>query len=223
MDHLDQTQVHMLGLITQISFWYNISDEDIKQSRENYLLSYSNQQTQLEQEYNNEEDSQETVIETQESQTGNITKEPETSNITKEPETKSSKNWGSDDEDVDYEFEELHDSDVSLSDHKIANSTENEEDQEYDSDSDNYSTDSVKIWIKSRREFKERIGSGIKICPNYSDCELEECANFHIKPDYICDHAVDDYCHNNQCEKIIIKKCRKGKKCKDNSCSYRHI
>lgn len=81
-----------------------------------------------------------------------------------------------------------------------------------------------KIWIESRRDFRDKLDNGLKICPNYYECFDDECGCFHVKKEFICNHAVDNnYCNDYSCTKIIIKKCRKGNKCKDNKCSFRHI
>jgi hypothetical protein len=79
-------------------------------------------------------------------------------------------------------------------------------------------------WICTRRDFRDRLNSGIKICPDYSTCNNAACKNFHIEDQFICKHATNDnYCPEDGCDKIVIKKCRKGMKCKDNTCSYRHV
>jgi hypothetical protein len=81
-----------------------------------------------------------------------------------------------------------------------------------------------KIWIQTRRDFRDKLDDGLKICPNYYECHNDECDYFHVKKEFICNHAIDNnYCNDFSCTKIIIKKCRKGNKCKDNKCSFRHI
>ena len=81
-----------------------------------------------------------------------------------------------------------------------------------------------KIWIQTRREFRDKLDDGLKICPNYYECHNDECEGFHVKKEFICNHALDNnYCNDIYCTKIIIKKCRKGSKCKDTKCSFRHI
>lgn len=85
-------------------------------------------------------------------------------------------------------------------------------------------TDDNIVWATTRREFRQCMLDGLKICPKYSSCQDSECTFFHVKRENICDHAINDnYCDDHTCNKIIIKKCRKGNKCIDESCSFRHV
>lgn len=80
-----------------------------------------------------------------------------------------------------------------------------------------------KKFTTSRRAFKDALSSGLKICPNYDNCEDDLCDRFHIDKNDICPHAGrSNVCHSFKCDKIIIKGCRKGKNCTDQSCSFRH-
>lgn len=81
----------------------------------------------------------------------------------------------------------------------------------------------TKIQVKTRREFCAAMSNGIKICPKYANCNKDHCKNFHIKQKYICSHNTrGSYCDNNDCELIVIRPCRKGKRCHDSECSFRH-
>lgn len=91
-----------------------------------------------------------------------------------------------------------------------------ESDQSMESNND-------KIFVSTRREFRNTMTKGIKICPKYSTCENVDCKNFHILPHHLCPHDTrGSYCENNQCDKIVIRACRKGKRCNDSNCSFRH-
>ena len=80
------------------------------------------------------------------------------------------------------------------------------------------------IWIATRREFRDMLSEGLKICVNYTNCTEPDCGNFHVRRTDICDHAIDaNYCNDNTCSRIIIKKCKKANKCKDDKCSFRHL
>ena len=80
-----------------------------------------------------------------------------------------------------------------------------------------------KKYTSTRREFRDALSSGLKICPNYSSCSRSRCDRFHINSDNICPHAGKaNVCHVPKCDKIIIKGCRKGKHCSEQSCSFRH-
>lgn len=82
---------------------------------------------------------------------------------------------------------------------------------------------SKKLYVSHRREFRDALSKGIKICPNYIDCTSAECAKFHVKKEHLCPHAGrDNYCNEEDCDKIVIKACRKGARCADSACSFRH-
>lgn len=88
-----------------------------------------------------------------------------------------------------------------------------------DSDTDNVE----KINVTTRREFCDAMNKGIKICPRYSSCYNPKCKHFHISNEYICPHVTrGSYCDNNGCELIVIRPCRKGKRCNDPECSFKH-
>lgn len=90
-------------------------------------------------------------------------------------------------------------------------------------ESDSDQIDESKIQVKTRREFCTAMSNGIKICPKYSSCKKLHCKNFHIKSKYICSHNTrGNYCDNGDCDLIVIRPCRKGKRCHDPECSFRH-
>lgn len=105
-----------------------------------------------------------------------------------------------------------------------AEETEAEESSE-SSESDNESNESTSgpLFVSTRREFCHAMSSGVKICPKYSTCVESSCKNFHIEPQYLCPHMTrGSYCEHTDCELIVIRPCRKGKRCNDNDCSFRH-
>lgn len=100
-----------------------------------------------------------------------------------------------------------------------------ESEEEYVSTSNDSSSslEEPPLYVKTRREFCATMQKGIKICPRYSTCEDQLCKNFHIESEYLCSHKIrGNYCDNNNCELIVIRACRKGKKCNDSECSFRH-
>ena len=83
--------------------------------------------------------------------------------------------------------------------------------------------DSSPLFVSTRKQFCATMQKGIKICPRYSTCCDTECKSFHVKDEHICQHVTrGSYCDNNECELIVIRACRKGNKCKDSECSFRH-
>lgn len=95
-------------------------------------------------------------------------------------------------------------------------------DYELEEDANSDSKDDI-LYVTTRRDFCMMMQKGIKICPRYSSCEQIQCSNFHIQPEYICSHAnKGSYCDIEGCDLIVIRPCRKGKKCSDADCSFRH-
>ncbi len=79
------------------------------------------------------------------------------------------------------------------------------------------------IYVATRRDFRKIMNEGIKICPRYSSCVNEECKNFHILPEHLCPHNPrGSYCDHDDCDLIVIKPCRRGRRCNDSECSFRH-
>lgn len=109
---------------------------------------------------------------------------------------------------------------VSLSD-----ISESETSQQSESDQQSETTESEgPLYVETRREFCLALGSGKKICPSYSSCVDPSCSYFHIRSEFICPHVSrgSSFCEEEGCELIVIKACRKGKRCNEPSCSFRH-
>lgn len=80
-----------------------------------------------------------------------------------------------------------------------------------------------KMYVAHRRAFRDAISNGIKICSHYNDCTDDHCLRFHVLRENLCPHAGrNNYCDHSSCDKIVIKACRKGRRCTDTSCSFRH-
>lgn len=111
---------------------------------------------------------------------------------------------------------------------KISENSEKSEPSESTDPNDSDSTDSLglgmsPVYVATRGQFCTAMQNRIRICPRYSTCTDNKCNNFHIKPEYICPHVVrGSYCENKECELIVIRACRKGKKCTNSECSFRH-
>lgn len=100
---------------------------------------------------------------------------------------------------------------------EISDSTEDS----HSDDSD--SADERPMFVETRREFCLALSNGKKICPSYSSCASVKCKYFHINPEFICNHVTrGSYCDEENCELIVIRACRKGKRCNDDQCSFRH-
>lgn len=80
------------------------------------------------------------------------------------------------------------------------------------------------LYVESRRDFCLALGKGKKICPSYSSCTDQSCKHFHIRSEFICPHVSrgSSFCEEEDCELIVIRACRKGKRCNDAKCSFRH-
>jgi uncharacterized protein YifE (UPF0438 family) len=84
-------------------------------------------------------------------------------------------------------------------------------------------TEDKKMYVAHRRAFRDALSEGIKICSNYTDCHDNHCTRFHVLSENLCPHAGrNNYCDHTNCDKIVIKACRKGRRCNDTSCSFRH-
>lgn len=84
-------------------------------------------------------------------------------------------------------------------------------------------SDEGPLYVSTRRDFCCALQNGIRICPRYSNCLNSDCKNFHIKEQFICPHVTKgSYCDVEGCNLIVIRACRKGKKCNDKNCSFRH-
>lgn len=84
-------------------------------------------------------------------------------------------------------------------------------------------TEDKKMYVAHRRAFRDALSEGIKICSNYTECHDNHCKRFHVLSENLCPHAGrNNYCDHPNCDKIVIKACRKGRRCNDTSCSFRH-
>lgn len=205
---LDQVQTHMLGLIVSIMNNYGLTEENITQQIK-YLYEESNYPTDYSNEADNK-DIEKNIIEYDlDYDSDSISSDvpvavtPELSPVAIEPKTKTTftfkrnqfaSSWASDDEGDDDSI-------------KLSKSTK----------------DDKKIYVANRRLFRDALSSGTKICANYTDCTDDDCIRFHVKSEDLCPHAGrNNYCTESNCEKIVIKACRKGKRCSDPTCSFRH-
>lgn len=103
-----------------------------------------------------------------------------------------------------------------MCDSDVSSEHANQSEEELDSENN-------MIFVSTRREFCNAMQNGIRICPRYSTCEDQTCTNFHIETKNICSHVTrGSYCDNDDCDLIVIRACRKGKKCTDADCSFRH-
>lgn len=109
-----------------------------------------------------------------------------------------------------------------------ADYSDDEDDDMYSSNNEELSNDeegeyNATLFVSTRKQFCDTMQKGIKICPRYSTCSNSDCKNFHVKEEHICQHVTrGSYCDDNTCELIVIRACRKGNKCKDSECSFRH-
>lgn len=110
------------------------------------------------------------------------------------------------------------------SDDDITDNVPDTEDESKEDDRGSIDDDSVyPLRVSTRRQFCSMMQRGIKICPRYSTCSDPDCGNFHVDPQSICPHVTrGSYCDKDGCELIVIRACRKGRKCNDSECSFRH-
>lgn len=80
-----------------------------------------------------------------------------------------------------------------------------------------------KMFVSHRRAFRDALSNGNRICSQYNNCTDNNCKRFHVLDENLCPHAGrNNYCEDANCDKIVIKACRKGKRCNDKTCSFRH-
>jgi hypothetical protein len=207
----------MLGLIVSIMNNYGLTEEHIAQQIK-YNYEEANQYSAVYSDSNEEEF--ELHYENNES-TDSDTSIPLTPVVT-EVKTKFtfkttpfSSSWASDDEEEEYDLKPFvptikKDKDK---DQRTLESPKNS----------NSKKDDKKMYVAHRRDFRDALSSGTKICANYIDCMDDDCPRFHVLKENLCPHAGrNNYCNENDCDKIVIKSCRKGKRCSDSTCSFRH-
>ena len=211
LDPIDEIQSHILGVITGLMSSYNLNPAQVE-GRYEYVMSL--QESDINRSYEpiqtDCETSEEEPCSTNTTISGSISWE-------EFPSIDKSKSWAdySDDEDNLMVEETLR---------AYSNQTElsSDDNNDEDEDEDGEEKDSP-IFVSTRKQFCNTMQQGIKICPRYSSCHDGECKNFHIKEKNICQHVNrGSYCDTVGCELIVIRACRKGKKCKDTECSFRH-
>ena len=197
-DPIDDVQSHMLGVIAGLMTSYALNPAHV-QDRYEYVLSLSKSDvTDSYYEYTSAE------VET---------KEPQPTPL------KETMSWADlCDEDYDEKNER------SFSEEETQTETCDSEDlNSKDEVSERSKVGNNPIYVTTRREFCNAMSKGIKICPQYSNCAIQTCKNFHIDSKYICSHITrGSYCDDNTCDLIVIRPCRKGKRCNDSKCSFRH-
>lgn len=202
---LDHVQTHMLGLIVNIMSNYGLTEEHITQQLK-HVYDDANQYSAIDSDSNDDLVHSDTILDTV--SVNSDTQIPIPIPVTPEA-VKTAfafkinpflSSWASDDEDDDYEIK------------PFVPTIKNEN-----------KSDNKKMYVAHRRDFRDALSSGTKICANYIDCTDDECVRFHVLPENLCEHAGrNNYCSESNCDKIVIKACRKGKRCNDPSCSFRH-
>ncbi len=105
--------------------------------------------------------------------------------------------------------------------HSTSSSMDNDSLESEMSDDNDYQV--IPLYVSTRRQFCDAMNKGIKICPRYSTCENQTCRHFHIESRFICPHVTrGSYCDVSTCELIVIRPCRKGRRCNDPDCSFKH-
>lgn len=202
-NELDYVQTHMLGLIVNIMSNYGLTEEHIAQQLK-YVYDDANQYSAIDSDSNDDLVQSDTILDTVSVDSDTQIPIPVTPEAVKTTFgfkiNPFSSSWASDDEDDEIKpFVPI-----------IKNKNENK-------------SDNKKMYVAHRRDFRDALSSGTKICANYIDCTDDECIRFHVLPENLCPHAGrNNYCSETNCDKIVIKACRKGKRCNDQSCSFRH-
>ncbi len=205
-NELDVVQTHMLGLIVSIMNNYGLTEDHVAQQiKYNYeeevnryaaVLSDSNEED-LELHYENSVYNESTDEDTPIPLTPVATEVKTTFAFKTNP---FSSSWASDDEEDECEIKPF--IPIIKKDNK---------------------SNTKKMYVAHRRDFRDALSSGTKICANYMDCADDECVRFHVLSENLCPHAGrNNYCSETHCDKIVIKACRKGKRCNDSTCSFRH-
>ena len=200
----DSVKLHMLGLISNVMVWYHLLPNQVESSY-NELIAHMSANNSSFHSFNSDEVDINDV---------DFNKPDDNDDAT---ETKTPENI------IDTENLENTKTECVI-DTKNIPEIETTETIENNKNTENNEDQLKTIWVKTRREFRDKILDGFKICPRYSTCVDSECEYFHVKKENICNHSINDnYCNDNVCDKIIVKKCRRGNKCKDSSCSFRHL
>ena len=195
---IDEVQSHILGVSAGLMVSYGLTPAQLEE-RYNYIISLSQEQITNVYEQPNQESEDNQIVPEEEQEVKTPCKPiPPISTTTR---------W------ADYESEDECIFHLDMSDKSK---------EEKDSDEEDFKT-VPPLYVTTRRDFCGMMQKGIKICPRYSTCANEQCKNFHIQPEYICSHVnKGSYCDAEGCDLIVIRPCRKGKKCNDPDCSFRH-
>ena len=196
---IDEVQSHILGVAAGLMVSYGLTPAQLEE-RYNYIISLSQEQITNVYEQPNQESEDNQIVPEEEQEVKTPCKPiPPISTTTR---------W------ADYESEDECIFHLDMSDKPK---------EENDTDEEKQGKTIPSIYVTTRREFCGMMQKGIKICPRYSTCDNEQCKNFHIQPEYICSHVnKGSYCDAEGCDLIVIRPCRKGKKCNDPDCSFRH-
>lgn len=201
-NELDYVQIHMLGLIVNIMSNYGLTEEHITQQLK-YVYDEANQYSAIDSDSNDDLVHSETILDTVSVDSDTDIPIPVTTEVVKTTFTFKTtpflSSWASDDEEDD---------EIKPFVPTIKNENK---------------SDNKKMYVTHRRDFRDALSGGAKICANYIDCTDDKCIRFHVLPENLCPHAGrNNYCSETHCDKIVIKACRKGKRCSDQSCSFRH-
>ena len=200
MEPIDEVQSHILGVIASLMRSYNLKTNQVE-ARYHYVTSLNqNEVTPFYVESTSPVKSEDS--------------EEEVNNITPITSTKS---WADyEDEDDDDDDDDDDSIEVNLSPMDVDNESDGLAEEEE-------TKDDSPLYVSTRRQFCSTMQQGIKICPRYSTCTNKFCNHFHVRDEHICPHITrGSYCDTEGCEMIVIRACRKGKRCNDPDCSFRH-
>lgn len=196
LDPIDEIQSHILGVLTGLMISYNLNPDQVK-ARYDYILSLSPQDIS-------------NVYQSPSQPTGEI----DVNNLTP---LSAGRSWGDYNDDIEASI----DSNDYLMDIDDVGSESIVSEESIESEVSNETPDT--IYVSTRKEFCSTMQKGIRICPRYSTCKDAFCKNFHVKDEHICPHVTrGSYCDTEGCDLIVIRACRKGRKCNDSECSFRH-
>lgn len=202
-DLIDDIQSHILGVIASLMVSYNLKPHHV-QARYEYITSLNPNDVTASYEEST------SPVRSQDS-----TEEGEVNNLTP---ISSGKSWADYDDDDD--SIEVNVSPMDIDDH---DDLEDGEEEHQTQEEESPITPTYPIYVSTRRQFCSTMQQGIKICPRYSTCKNKFCKHFHVKDEHICPHLTrGSYCDTDGCDMIVIRACRKGKKCNDSECSFRH-
>lgn len=193
LDPIDEIQSHILGVITGLMIGYGLNPAHVD-ARFGYITSLPPGETRT---------TYQGLDEASEASEGEASEESEVSEILINDLTPidAGISWGDMENDSDpYDVSSL----------EVSESENDEEDE-------------GPLYVTTRKQFCSTMQRDIRICPRYSTCENKYCKNFHVKEQYLCPHVTrGSYCDVEGCDLIVIRACRKGKRCNESECSFRH-